>query len=98
MSKTDQTIALMAGAIMKLQAQVQAQDALMRALFTERAITRETFPQEAEEEILGVAESVGQGPRAGFEGEDRHLADVQSAIRTFATALRQDLEERRQTV
>ncbi len=95
MSSPDQTISLLAGAIMKLQAQVQAQDSLLRAFFTERAVQRDTFPQEAEEEILGIAEAVTQGPRVGFDGEDRHLADVQAALRTFAKALRTELEERR---
>lgn len=95
MSSTDKPLRMMAGAIMKLQARTDAQDLLLKALYVERATLRETFPAEAEEEILALAASLEGLERAGYEGEDRHLADVDAALRAFATDLRKRLEDQR---
>lgn len=95
MSSTDNTLRLMAGAIMKLQARTDAQDLLLKALYAERATLRETFPAEAEEEILAIASALEARDRTGYEGEDRHLADVEAALRSFADGLRKRLEDQR---
>jgi hypothetical protein len=95
MTPSENALKFMAGAIMKLQSQAQAQDLLLKALYAERATQREIFPAEAEEEILALATSIDRAPREGYEGEDRHLADVQAAIRLFADGLRVRLEEQR---
>ncbi|KQT60273.1 MULTISPECIES: hypothetical protein [unclassified Aureimonas] len=95
MSSTDKPLRMMAGAIMKLQARTDAQDLLLKALYVERATQRETFPVEAEEEILALATSLEGLERVGYEGEDRHLADVDAALRAFAGDLRKRLEDQR---
>ena len=95
MSSNETALKFMAGAIMKLQAQAQAQDMLLKALFAERALQRGTFPAEAEEEVLALATSIERAPRSGYEGEERHLADVEAAVRRFADSLRVRLEEER---
>lgn len=92
MSQSDNALKFMAGAIMKLQSQAQAQDLLLKALYVERATQRALFPKEAEEEIEALISSVAEAPRTGYEGEDRHLADVQAALRLFADGLRERLE------
>ena len=94
MASPDDTLKVMAGAIMKLQSQLQAQDQLLKALYAERATQRGLFPKEAEEEVGGIAASVDRASRAGFEGEERHLAEVKSALRLFGDTLRERLEER----
>lgn len=93
MSQNDTALKFMANAIMKLQSQIQAQDLLLKALYAERATQRALFPKEAEEEIHGLISSVENAPRTGYEGEDRHLADVQAALRLFADGLRERLED-----
>jgi hypothetical protein len=93
MSASENAVKFMAGAIMKLQSQAQAQDLLLKALYAERATQRELFPVEAEEEVNAIATSIERAPRSGYEGEERHLADVQAAIRLFADGLRVRLEE-----
>jgi hypothetical protein len=95
MSASETALKFMAGAIMKLQSQAQAQDLLLKALYAERATQREIFPVEAEEEVIALATSIERAPRAGYEGEERHLADVQAALRLFADGLRVRLEEQR---
>jgi hypothetical protein len=92
MSQNETALKFMAGAIMKLQSQMQAQDLLLKALYAERATQRAIFPKEAEEEIQSLISSVEEAPRSGYEGEDRHLADVQAALRLFADGLRERLE------
>ncbi|MFD2237133.1 hypothetical protein [Aureimonas populi] len=92
MSQNETALKFMAGAIMKLQSQVQAQDLLLKALYAERATQRAIFPKEAEEEIHGIVASVEDAPRSGYEGEERHLADVAAALRLFADGLRERLE------
>lgn len=93
MTSNDNALKFMAGAIMKLQAQMQSQDLLLKALYAERATQRGIFPAEAEEEVLGLVSAVDQAPRTGYEGEERHLSDVQAALRAFADGLRQRLED-----
>lgn len=95
MSSSENTLRLMAGAIMKLQARSDAQDLLLKALYVERATLRESFPAEAEEEVLALATSLEGMERSGFEGEDRHLADVETALRSFADELRKRLDDQR---
>ncbi|RIY02650.1 hypothetical protein D3218_04625 [Aureimonas flava] len=95
MPNSDDTIRVMAGAVMKLQAQLQAQDLLLRALYAERALQRGTFPQEAAEEVLGLGASLAAGEDEDFEGHDRHLADVRAALNAFAMTLRAQLDESR---
>lgn len=93
MTASENALKFMAGAIMKLQSQAQAQDLLLKALYAERATQRELFPVEAEEEVIAIATSIDRAPRSGYEGEERHLADVQAALRLFADGLRVRLEE-----
>lgn len=95
MSSTENALRLMAGAVMKLQARTDAQDLLLKALYVERATLRETFPAEAEDEILALAASLDGLERSGFEGEDRHLADVDASLRSFASDLRKRLDDQR---
>ncbi|MBB3997106.1 hypothetical protein [Aureimonas pseudogalii] len=95
MATPEATLKVMAGAIMKLQSQVQAQDLLLKALYAERATQREVFPKEAEDEIGGLVDAVERAARDGYEGEERHLAEVQAALRTFGETLRERLEEQR---
>ncbi|MBB3936161.1 hypothetical protein [Aureimonas phyllosphaerae] len=91
---SDDTIRVMAGAVMKLQAQLQAQDLLLRGLYAERALQRGTFPQEAAEEVLGLGASLPSDPE-DFEGHERHLADVRAALNAFAMTLKAQLDEAR---
>ncbi|WP_182087175.1 hypothetical protein [Aureimonas sp. ME7] len=97
MPSSDNTLRVMAEAIMKLQAQVHAQDLLIQALYAERALQRGTFPQEAAEEVLAINAQMERGEdEDGFEGQTQHLADVQAAVRAFAMGLRARLEESQQ--
>ena len=89
----DSALKFMAAAIMKLQAQAQAQDMILKALYVDRATQRETFPAEAEDEILAIAESIDHLPRSGYEGEERHLAMQPSRLGEFVTAVRERFEE-----
>ncbi len=91
---SDDTIRVMAGAVMKLQAQLQAQDLLLRGLYAERALQRGTFPQEAAEEVLGLGASLPADPE-DFKGHERHLADVRAALNAFAMTLKAQLDEAR---
>jgi hypothetical protein len=95
MSNTENTLRLMASAIMNLQARAEAQDLLLKALYVERATLRETFPVEAQEEILALATSLEGAERTGYDGEDRHFAAVDAALRAFADDLRKRLEDQR---
>ncbi|KQT48777.1 hypothetical protein ASG43_07950 [Aureimonas sp. Leaf454] len=95
MSNNENALRLMASAIMNLQARAEAQDHLLKALFVERATQRETFPAEAQEEILGLASALEGAERTGYDGEERHIADVDAALRSFADDLRKRLEDQR---
>lgn len=94
MPVSDDTIRVMAGAVMKLQAQLQAQDLLLRGLYAERALQRGTFPQEAAEEVLGLGAALPSDSE-DFEGHERHLADVRAALNAFAMTLKAQLDESR---
>jgi hypothetical protein len=95
MSNNENALRLMAGAIMNLQARAEAHNLLLKALYVERATLRETFPVEAQEEILALAASLEGAERTGYEGEDRHFGDVDAALRSFADDLRKRLEDQR---
>ena len=95
MPTPDETLRVMAGAVMKLQAQLQAQDLLLRGLYAERALQRGTFPQEAAEEVLALGAALAAGEDEDFEGHDRHVSDVRAALNAFAMTLRAQLDESR---